>query len=295
MSYTLCMSKLFKFLRIVLLVLYIIVIFYLMFKNEKITILYSLPIWLIPLIFFASVLYISYQYIHFKIKEDKLEQEIISIVNHTFRTPLTSMGWYTKELEKDLPQNEKLLYLQNINNGVNKILNVVDVLVGIKDVKNTSGYYFEAISIREIIENSIKKNREKINKKSIIFQIPTLKDIPFLTVDLKKISFVVDTVIENAISYTNPNGKILIDCISQSNKLIIFISDTGIGLNLKDKFKIFSKFYRSKRAKLINTDGMGLRLYLSKQIIKRHDGKIYAKSNGINEGTTFFIELPFRK
>lgn len=295
MSYTLGMSKIFKFFRILLLILYIIVIFYLMFKNEKITSLYNLPTWIIPFVFFASVLYISYQYIYFKIKEDKLEQEIISIVNHTFRTPLTSMSWYTKELEKDLPQNEKLLYLQNINNGVNKVLNVVDVLVGIKNVKNISGYYFEAISIREIIENSIKKNREKINKKNIIFQIPTLRDIPLLTVDLKKISFVIDTLIENAISYTKTDGKILIDAISGTNKLTLFISDTGIGLNLRDKFMIFSKFYRSKQAKLMNTDGMGLRLYLSKQIIKRHSGQIYAKSNGLNEGTTFFVELPFRK
>jgi signal transduction histidine kinase len=62
-----------------------------------------------------------------------------------------------------------------------------------------------------------------------------------------------------------------------------------------DKLMIFQKFYRSKKAILMNTDGMGLRLYLSKEIIKRHHGRIYAKSNGVNEGTTFFIELPFQK
>ena len=45
----------------------------------------------------------------------------------------------------------------------------------------------------------------------------------------------------------------------------------------------------------MNTDGLGLKLYLSRQIIKRHGGKIYAKSNGLNEGATFFIELPFQK
>jgi len=58
---------------------------------------------------------------------------------------------------------------------------------------------------------------------------------------------------------------------------------------------IFSKFYRGAQAKLMNTDGMGLKLYLSRQIIKRHHGKIYAKSNGKEEGSTFFIELPFNK
>lgn len=269
--------------------------FIIMFNNEKITLLYNLPTWLISFLFFISVIYFCYQYIYLIIKEDRLEEEIVSIVNHTFRTPITSISWHIKELEKNLPQNEKNLYLQNINNNVTNILNVIDVLVGINDIKNTSTYYFEATSLREIIEESIKKYRDKINKKTIMFQISNLKDIPLLTVDLKKISFVFDTVIENAIFYTNKNGKILIDCISENNKLTFFISDTGIGLSFFDKIKIFSKFYRGKKAKLLNTDGLGLKLYLAKTIIKRHHGKIYAKSNGPEEGATFFIELPYIK
>jgi len=289
------MSKILKPLKITLSILYIILIFFLIFKKEQIALSYNLPEWIIPIIFFVSILYVCYQYIVFKIKEGELEEEMISIINHTFRTPLTSIIWNVKELEKNIPQNEKFLYLQKVNNSANKILNLVDILVGIKNVKNTSGYFFTATSLREIVEKSIKKYRDKINKKNITFQVSLFKDIPLLTVDLNKISFVIDTIIENAVSYTKQDGKILIDCISGSKKLTLFISDTGIGLSFIDKMMIFSKFYRNKQAKLINTDGMGLRLYLSKQIIKRHHGKIYAKSNGLNEGTTFFIELPFRK
>lgn len=289
------MSKISKIVKIILSILYIILIFFLMFKKEQIALSYNLPKWVIPSVFFVSILYICYQYIIFKIKEGKLEEEMISIINHTFRAPLTSIIWNVKELEKNIPQNEKFLYLQKVNNSANKILNIVDVLVGIKNVKNISGYFFTAISLREIVEKSIKKYSDRINKKNITFQVSLFKDIPLLTVDLNKISFVIDTIIENAVSYTKQDGKILIDCISGSKKLTLFVSDTGIGLAFMDKIMIFSKFYRNKRAKLINTDGMGLRLYLSKQIIKRHHGKIYAKSNGLNEGTTFFIELPFRK
>lgn len=284
-----------KILQILFSLIFIIVVFLLMLKNSQISTLYDLPTWLIPTTTSICFLYISYRYIILKIKEDKLEGEIISIVNHTFRTPLTSILWHTTELKKDLPQNQKYLYLQNINNSTSKVLNVVDVLVGIKDVKNTSGYFFQAISIREIIENSINKYRDKINKKNIKFQVSTFKDIPLLTLDLKKITFVIDSVLENAITYTKQEGKILVDCISDPQKLVLFISDTGIGLSKIDKMMIFSKFYRSHRAKLMDPDGTGLKLYLSKQIIERHNGRIYAKSNGQDEGTTFFIELPFKK
>jgi signal transduction histidine kinase len=289
------MNKISKFWKIIFIILYIIVVCFLIFENKQISLSYNLPSFIISGIILISILFICYKYIISIMREDELEEEIVSIVNHTFRTPLTSMVWYIKELEKNIPQNEKLIYLQNLNNRANKLLSIIDVLVGIKDVENTSGYYFEAISIREIVEKSIKKYREKINKKNITFQVSTFKDIPLLTMDLKKISFVIDTIIENAITYTKQDGKILIDCISGSKKLTLYISDTGIGLGLMDKIMLFSKFYRNHKAKLMNTDGMGLRLYLSKQIIKRHGGKIYAKSNGSNEGTTFFIELPFRK
>jgi len=294
-GYNITMKKIFRSGKIIIFILYIVVIFYLILKNKQITSSYNLPSYIIPVIFFTSILFICYKYLVSILKDGELEQEIISIVNHSFRTPLTSMNWYIKELEKNITQNEKMLYLQNLNNGTNKLLDIIDILVGIKDVENTTGYFFEAISMRELVEKSIKKYRDKINNKNIIFQISTFKDIPFLTVDLKKVSFVIDTLVENAISYTKNDGKILIDCINNSNKLTLFISDTGIGLKLIDKIMMFHKFYRNNNAKLMNTDGMGLKLYLSKQIIKRHKGKIYAKSNGPNKGTTFFVEFPFRK
>ena len=255
---------------------------------------YDLPAWLIPAIFLMSFFYFSYKYLTVRMQEGKLEAEMISIINHTFRTPLTNILWQTKELEGNIPQNEKFLLLQNINNSTNKVLSVIDILVGIKNVNNRAGYYFEAISLREIVEKSIKKYRDKITKKNITFQVSSFKDMPLLTVDLNKISFVIDTLIENAVSYTMKEGKILIDCLVDKQKLTLYISDTGIGLSFFDKIMIFSKFYRNKQAKLMNTDGMGLRLYLSKQIIKKHGGKLYVKSNGLGQGATFFVELPFK-
>ena len=249
-------------------------------------------IWAI--LFLITIIYFLYSYIKLLIKTDKEEYEFTSIVNHTFRTPLTRINWISKELEqRDMPQNEKLLYIQNLNNATDKLLEIVDLIVGIKDIKSTAGYIFKATSLRDIVEKSIVKYREEINKKNISFEVSTFKNIPLLTLDLKKISFVINSLIENAIIYTPKDGKILINCnLKQNNKLIFYITDTGIGLSLYDKYRIFGKFYRNKKAILTYPDGMGLKLYLSKQIIKLHHGKIYAKSNGLEKGSTFFIELP---
>ncbi len=247
-------------------------------------------------ILLVITIYLVYSYIRLNRRANKIEYEFTSIVNHTFRTPLTRINWITKELEaRELSQDEKLLYLQNLNNATDKLVEIVDLIAGIKDIKSTNGYVFVATSLRDIVEKSIVKYREEINKKKMKFQVSAFKDIPLLTLDLKKISFVIDTLLENAITYTPNEGGILIDCIVKNDKLLFYITDTGMGLTTYDKFRIFAKFFRSKKAVLAYPDGMGLRLYLSKQIIKLHGGKMYAKSEGQDKGSAFFVELPLSK
>jgi signal transduction histidine kinase len=249
-------------------------------------------IWLFVLI---VVLFFSlYFFIRFYFRNRNTEYEFTSIINHTFRTPLTRINWISKELEDiNISREDRLQYIQNLNNATNKLLEIVDLIVGIKNIKNRDGFFMEETSFRDIVEKSISRYREDITKKNIEFKISSFQTIPPLTLDLKKITFAIDSLIENAIIYTPENGKILIDCILKSKgKLLFYIADTGIGLSFYDKLKIFSRFYRSKKAVLAYPDGMGLRLYLSKKIIESHGGKIYAKSKGEGEGSVFFVELP---
>jgi len=248
-------------------------------------------------VFYAGSVYFFYLFIRFYIKNRNTEYEFTSIVNHTFRTPLVRINWISKELENiNLSREERLLHIQNLNNATNKLLEIVDLIVGAKDIKDVSKYSIKKTSFRSIVEKSIEKYKEEINKKNIVFKISSFNEIPLLVLDTSKISFVIDTIIENAIIYTPLGGGVLIDCIfkKKSNKLLFFVGDTGIGLSFYDKVKIFSRFYRGDKARGYYPDGMGLRLYLSKQIIKRHNGKIYAKSKGRNMGSVFFIELPVR-
>jgi two-component system sensor histidine kinase VicK len=252
--------------------------------------------YVVPIISLLGLTYLFLRYINLFLKINKLENEFASIVNHTFRTPITRILWIAKELDnRDLSQEERSTYVQNINNATERILGIVDIVAGIKKISDISGYYFEAISLREIVEKSIINYREKIKEKNIAFSVSPFHGIPLLSVDLKKITFVINALIENAICYTPNNGRIVIDCIADNKNLTFYVGDSGIGLTSLDKLRIFSRFYRNKKAVLMNTDGMGLCLYLSKKIVKRHHGKIYAKSEGADKGSTFFIKLPFKK
>lgn len=286
------MKKILQFLKGLSFLIFLFGIFYLMYKNEYYSLIYGLPLNLIPFICFLSVLYIGINFIFLNLKVKSLEHEFTSIVNHTFRTPLTRIMWFLKELERDMPQSEKMLYLQNTSNSAIKVLDIVDIIAGIKNLNDTSSYFFEAMSMRDVVEKSIAKYREEITKRDLKFKVSTFREIPLLTLDIKKISFMIDSLIENAIFYTKKGGEINVDAILKNKKIVFFVSDSGMGLTFIDKIRIFSKFYRNKRAILMNPDGIGLKLYLSKKIIKRHKGQIYVKSKGLNKGTTFFVDLP---
>jgi len=272
--------------------LYFLVLIYLLANNHTYGERFGFPLWLIPFIAMISLIKAGIVFIKLYLQVNMIEFEFTSIVNHTFRTPLTRIVWATKELKESEINQEKLLYLQNIDNAAQRILNIVDILVGMQDVNNKSGYYFKPISVRQIIEESISKYRSIIEEKKFNFKIGLFTDIPPLTADLKKMTFVFDALMENTLWYTPSGGNITIGAVRKKDRIVFYYSDSGIGLNWKDKRRLFSRFFRSVIARKMNTDGMGLSLYLSKIIVEKHDGKIYVESRGKNKGSTFYIELP---
>lgn len=267
-------------------------VFYIIWDYTNLTTKYHLPSFLIPAISVPTILAIGFKFIELFYRVGQIEYEFTSVVNHTFRTPLTRVMWYAKELEKDLPSSERVLYVQNLSNAATRVLDIVDIFAGIKNINDRSGYFFQATSLRDIVEKTIAKYREEINKRKLTFHISTFKDAPLLTIDLKKISFVIDALIENAIFYTPNGGEVTVDFNIVGSKLKLSVKDTGMGLTTADKMRIFDRFYRNKRAVLMNPDGMGLKLYLSNQIVKRHHGKIEKTSAGKDKGSTFYMVLP---
>lgn len=271
--------------------IYLILLSCVLSQNAYYAEVLNMPILLIPIIATISIIIIGFNYIKLYLKVNVIEYEFISIANHTFRTPLTKMVWALKELKELEFSKEKLVYLKNIENSANRILDIVDILIGMQDVKNTSSYAFKPILIRKIVEDAIAKYTSRLDANNIKTTIDGFKDIPPLTADLKKITFVFDALVENAIYYNKNGGQIQIGAINKGDKILFYIADSGMGITFFERMRMFKKFYRSKRARSINTDGMGLSLYLIRLILKKHGGKIYFKTSGKDKGCTFFIEL----
>ena len=115
----------------------------------------------------------------------------------------------------------------------------------------------------------------------------------FIFADEMHILRVFQNLFSNAIKNTRPNGKISISSEVKNNSIILSVSDTGIGLTKEEMEKIFTKNGKIDRMdEDIIMDGFGLGLYLSKEIINLHGGKIWAESEGRNRGSLFKVELP---
>lgn len=226
---------------------------------------------------------------------EKARYEFVSIATHKFRTPLSGIKWSTEMLANDPSHEERQSILKQLRTAVDRLIEIVDLLVNFAKIDSKLDFAFQAASLREMVEEAMIKFGPKIKGKNIKFSINSDQSLPLIIIDKSKIQFAVDVIIDNAINYTPKDGSVTVNISKQDKSVRMSVKDTGMGMNWSDKRNLFKKFYRSKRAKAADTEGMGLGLYAAKQIIDRHGGKLWADSDGENKGSTFNLELKLGK
>jgi signal transduction histidine kinase len=122
-----------------------------------------------------------------------------------------------------------------------------------------------------------------------------MDDIPMAPTDGSNLAIVLYYIIENAIRYTNVSGKIYIDITHNSKQIKIVVKDSGIGMNHQELSRIFSKFYRSEASMKMDTEGLGISLFIAKQIADRNGWTLEVDSEGENKGSFFTLTLPIKK
>ena len=144
--------------------------------------------------------------------------------------------------------------------------------------------------VKNILEDSFESFR--VNKSN--YKINTSAGCEILA-NKESLKIVFDNLTDNAVKYSVGNLLIEVNVSRNSNKLLIDFADNGIGINPKEKKKIFRQFYRIDNKEIPNVKGTGLGLYQVKQIIKNHNGKISVLSKEEKPGAVFRIELPVYK
>lgn len=249
------------------------------------------PNWLTSLIL-AMIGAIAVLVIWKRIREaDVLKYEFISVVTHKFRTPLTWVKWSADNLTKSIPANLKA-DVEHIQRANERLIDLTNLLVNLADPSDKSyEYRLDSTEVNKLIKIVCENCNSRAKSKDIRFET-MLQSKGLVSVDLNKIQFVFQTLIDNAVTYTPNGGRISIETIDDSKYVTIKVSDTGIGISKEEIGYIFTKFYRTEKAMRADTEGMGIGLFLSKKIVGKHGGKIRVESGGEGRGTTFVVSLP---
>lgn len=227
----------------------------------------------------------------------KLKSEFISIAAHQLRTPLSAINWVLDMIIKgdvgsiNEEQND---LLKKANESNNRMISLVDDLLDVTKIEEGKfGYVFSASDIVEvmkrlIIDNSLVAEKMQVE---IIFNEPKQK-LPQVRLDNNKIKIAIDNLIGNAIKYSKPGGKVIIDAKPYKNNYIeVVIKDQGIGIPKSNLKSLFTKFFRASNAVKKQTEGSGLGLFIAKNIIMNHGGEVWAESKE-NIGSTFHFIIP---
>ncbi len=231
------------------------------------------------------------------ISKDKQKDEFLDTVAHELKTPITGIRAATELLmdeEDDMPKEVKAQFLKNILQDsdrlgrlINNILDFekletgrLNLDLGYNDIQKT---IVKAIS--SISQIAAKKEVQIVNK-----NVHTFKT----NYDEDRILQVLTNLLSNAIKFCEPKkGKITVDYKLGNEYVEISVSDNGKGIPEEDHDFIFDKFYQSQHQNTIKPQGSGLGLAITKQIVEKHQGKIWAKK-GIKKGAMLVFTIPFK-
>jgi signal transduction histidine kinase len=230
---------------------------------------------------------------------EQLKTEFVSLAAHQLRTPLSGIKWSLKMiLDGDLgplPQEQKD-FLKKALMANERLIRLVNDLLDVTRIEEGRFLYkLEEKDIVKIVEDVFNSYLELAKEKSIDFELEKLKDnFPLVKVDEEKIKLAIQNLIENALIYTLPNGKVTVTIDLQNGNFFFKVKDTGIGIPKEVQDRIFTKFFRASNAAKIDTEGSGLGLFITKNIIESHGGKIWFESEE-GKGTTFYFTIPVKK
>ncbi len=230
-------------------------------------------------------------------KLDKQKTEFMSFAAHQLRSPLTSVkgfaslileGAFGKTPKKVKGAAEKIYEASEaMSDSVDDYLNISRIEQGRME------YNLEELDLYDLTQDVVEELKPTAYKKKLKLNLTSDKYKKYpARVDRSKVRQVINNFLDNAIKYT-PEGEVKVKVERQKEKIRIFIQDSGIGMSQKTIQKLFQRYSRAEDTQGIS--GTGLGLFIARKMIEAQGGRVWAESEGENQGSAFFIELPLYK
>lgn len=226
---------------------------------------------------------------------NRMKTEFISIASHQLRAPLSSIRWSVGMIERN-SQSEAVRkeYLDLIKENNQRMIVLVNTLLDVSRIEQGRMAFNPVVTnIYKITERTIKELIPLARANNVSVKLESIGNIPNVYIDENKIQIVIQNLINNAIKYTKGKGTVNVSLKRSKNRILLTVTDRGVGIPKFEQKKVFEKFFRSSNIMRHQTIGSGLGLFIAKAIVEANCGKIYFESKQ-DEGTTFWVDLPIK-
>lgn len=232
-------------------------------------------------------------------KLDQTKSEFISVASHQLRTPVSIIKWNLElAMDKETSEQEKNELFKIAYDNSDEMGHQLDKLITAFEIEDRNIFVDKKEGcLKSLILKRLEKVKKILKTKNLAVETDFASDIPeTVNYDFDKMSKVIDSLIQNAITYTPAGGKIKIglrkENLEEKDRLVAFVSDNGIGIDEYDYDNIFKKFFRSQGARYASPNGFGLELFIAKKFINAHGGDIWFEPNKETKGTIFYFSIP---
>ncbi len=226
---------------------------------------------------------------------EERKDDFVNMASHELKTPLTSMKLYIDVLMKLMHtyKDEKVIKsVQNIHKQTNRLQKLINDLLDVSRLQTGKlSFNKEIFSLREVVEETVEIFQASSSKHKITF---TKKISDEVYADRFRIYQVITNLITNAMKYSRNGQPVTVSMSKKGNMIEVHVKDQGIGIEKDQQKRIFERLYQIKDNKDNTFPGFGMGLYIAKEIINRHRGRIWVESKKA-KGSTFSFSLPLKK
>jgi len=225
-------------------------------------------------------------------RSEQLKTEFMNIAAHELKSPVTPIKGYLDLIISDpnTPTQVKKWAKVSLRNADRLLLLVNDILDVSRLDNDTMKFDMRKLDATMFLQDVTEDMRLAIEAKNLQYTIDIPKTEAYILGDQNRLDQVIRNLLVNAIKFTD-QGEITVKAQIKNQKLLIDVTDTGIGIPPHDQKNIFKKFYQSETCDSRKYEGTGLGLFISKEILKKHHGDLTVKSTP-GHGSTFTIQIP---
>lgn len=228
---------------------------------------------------------------------DQAKTEFVTLASHQLRTPIASTRWNFELLQEATPERtpEQAEYYERVNRNIGRLTDLVNDFLHVSKLElGTYATDSRTINLEEFLDSVIEELDGAIADREITiireYEPKRLK----LEIDAHLLKMAMTNLVSNAVKYTPEKGTVTVSYLMIERELRIIVRDTGIGIPVDERKKLFTRFYRATNAQEEHVEGTGLGLYIVKQVAEKLKGDITFDST-LGQGSEFTLHLPDNK